>query len=101
MPDLNRICNENCQESLLDCILNCSHDDVNCLSECNRDEAACTNGKLAVTSFEQSRYEISPSNWRFSPRSTKQNLVLIINLINGLILIRSIWYASYDILHIS
>ena len=50
VPDLNRICSEKCQESLLNCISSCSDDDVNCLSQCNRDEAACTIGKFMFTS---------------------------------------------------
>ena len=52
-PDLNRICNEKCQEILFNCILNSSDEDVNCISECNRDEAAC----IMVSLWQQLRSE--------------------------------------------
>ena len=47
--NLNEICIERCEASLLQCILNCEANETSCLKKCTREVTECTQGKLSIT----------------------------------------------------
>ena len=46
--NLNEICTERCEATLLQCILGCESTDTSCLTDCIRDETDCINGKQFI-----------------------------------------------------
>ena len=44
VPELNLVCTERCEQTLLECFVGCGND-MNCVSDCIREETNCIQGK--------------------------------------------------------
>ena len=44
VPELNLVCTERCEQTLLECFVGCEND-MNCVSDCIREETKCIQGK--------------------------------------------------------